>query len=74
LERRVGELNSPRGEKTALVIGAIEGMTGEFSVSDLLDACPGVSIDLIRRTLKKIRGEGRVECLGMGRNAKWRRM
>ena len=73
LERRVGELSSPRGEKTALVIGAIEGMTGEFSVSDLLNACPGVSIDLIRRTLKKMRGEGGVECLGMGRNAKWRR-
>ncbi|MDA1096589.1 MAG: Fic family protein [Chloroflexi bacterium] len=73
LERRVGELSSPRGENTALIIGAVEGLSGEFSVSDILDACPGVSIDLVRRTLKKLRADGRVECLGMGRNAKWRR-
>lgn len=73
LERRMGELSSPRGEKTALIVGAVEGMPGEFSVADLLDACPGVSIDLIRRTLKKMRGDGCVECIGMGRNAKWRR-
>jgi len=48
-------------------------MTEAFSVSDLLDACPGVSIDLIRRTLKTLRNDGGVECLGLGRNAKWRR-
>lgn len=73
LERRVGELSSPRGEKTALILGAVERMTEDFSVSDLLDACPGVSIDLIRRTLKKLRDDGGVECIGLGRNAKWRR-
>lgn len=73
LERRVGELSSPRGEKTALIIGAVKGMTEEFSVSELLDACPGVSIDLIRHTLKKLRVDGGVECIGLGRNAKWRR-
>lgn len=74
LERRVGELSSPRGEKTALVVSAVEGQLGEFAVSDIQNACPGVSIDLIRRTLKKLRAEGGVECTGMGRNAKWRQL
>lgn len=35
--------------------------------------CPGVSVDTIRRVLKKLRGE-RVECLGRGQHAKWRRL
>jgi Fic family protein len=73
LERRVGELSSPRGEKTALIVAAVESKVGEFSVSDIQDACPGVGIDLIRLTLKKLRADGSVECLGMGRNAQWRR-
>jgi Fic family protein len=73
LERRVGELRSPRGEKTALIVAAVEGKAREFSVSDIQDACPGVSIDLIRLTFKKLRADGGIECIGMGRNAKWRR-
>lgn len=74
LEIRVGQVGAPRGQKTALVVAAINAFTKEFSVSDVQDACPGVSIDLVRRTLKKLRADNEIECLGMGRNARWKRM
>jgi hypothetical protein len=34
----------------------------------------GVSVDIIRKVLKKERDAGAVECLGRGRNAKWHRI
>jgi Fic family protein len=72
-ERRVGQTASPRGEKRALVAGAIERTTGSFSVADLLRECPGVSVDMIRRVLKELKAGGKVQCLGRGRSALWRR-
>ncbi|MDO8539828.1 MAG: Fic family protein [Opitutaceae bacterium] len=71
-EQRVGQLKSPRGEKTALVEEAIARQTGQFSLSDLQNACPGVSVDLIRSVLKRLKGVS-VECLGRGHTAKWRK-
>jgi Fic family protein len=71
-ERRVGQLKSPRGEKTALVEEAIARQSGLFSLSDLQSACPSVSVDLIRSVLKRLKGTS-VECLGRGHTAKWRK-
>jgi Fic family protein len=71
-EQRLGQVKSPRGEKTALVEEAIARQTGLFSLSDLQHACPGVSVDLIRTVLKRLKGKT-VECLGRGHTAKWRR-
>jgi Fic family protein len=70
-EERIGELKPPRGEKTALIERAIRRQSGEFSISDIQDACPGVSIDLIRSVLKRLKGSS-VECLGRGHTAKWK--
>ena len=67
-EQRVGQVKSPRGEKTALVEAAIARQTGPFSLSDLQNACPGVSVDLIRSILKRLKGKT-VECLGRGHAA-----
>jgi len=72
-EERLGQVTAPRGAKTEMVLDAIREAAGEFRVSQLQDACPAVSIDLIRRTLKELRKAGRVECLGTGRGARWRR-
>jgi Fic family protein len=72
-ESRLGQVKSPRGSKTELVIAAIAHAGKSFRVSDLLQACPGVSIDLIRRVLKGLSGEGKVACLGRGQNAEWKR-
>lgn len=71
-ERRIGQVKSPRGEKTARVEDAIAKQTGPFSLSDLQNACPGVSVDLIRSVLKRLKGKT-VECLGRGQAAQWRR-
>ena len=71
-EQRVGQIKSPRGEKTALVEDAIGSQTGLFSLSDLQRACPGVSVDLIRTILKRLKGTD-VECLGRGHTAKWKK-
>lgn len=71
-EQRLGKVKSPRGEKTALVEDAIARQTGPFRLSDLQDACPGVSVDLIRTVLKRLKGKT-IECLGRGHAAQWRR-
>ena len=72
-EERVGQTAEPRGAKTELVGQAIEKAKGPFSVGDLQRECPGVGLDLIRATLKRLRAEGRVECLGRGQHARWQK-
>ncbi len=72
-ERRVGDMSTVRGEKTAMIMEAVDRFIGEFTVADIQVACPGVSLDLIRRKLKQLRASKQIECLGMGRNARWRR-
>jgi Fic family protein len=72
-EERVGQVKSPRGEKTALVDQAIARASGAFTLADLERACPGVSRDMVRRVLRDRAKEGKVECLGRGPGAPWRR-
>jgi Fic family protein len=72
-ENRLGRIKSPRGEKTGLIVQAIDGTLAAFSVADIQKQCPGVSIDMIRRTLKNLRAKGQIECLGRGQNAQWRK-
>ena len=72
-EERVGQIGSPRGAKTELLQAAIKAMPREFSVSELERACPGVSRDMVRRVLRKLRKEGKLESPGTGRGARWRK-
>ena len=72
-EKRVGQVKSPRGAKTDFVESAIHGFKNEFTLSDLEKACPGVSHDMIRRVLKDLQQAKKVECLGRGPGAKWRK-
>jgi len=72
-EQRAGQIKSPRGAKSALVLDAIGRQPGTFSVADLQAACPGVSMDMIRHLLDRLRKEGRIKCLGAGRSARWRK-
>ena len=72
-EDRIGQTAEPRGAKTELVAQAIEKAKGPFSVGDLQRECPGVGLDLIRATLKRLRAEGLVECLGRGQHARWQK-
>jgi Fic family protein len=70
-EQRVGQLKSPRGEKTGAVLAAIERQISTFRVADLQAECPGVGLDLIRRILGRLQKEKKVKALGTGRAAKW---
>lgn len=72
-ESRVGIITSAKGGKTSMILDFINRTTGTFSIKDIQDACPVVSIDMIRKILKSEKKAGNIECLGRGPNAKWRK-
>ena len=73
-EQRVGHLKSPRGEKTAAVLAAVDRQVSTFRVADLQAECPGVGVDLIRQLLARLQKEKKVKSLGTGRGAKWQKL
>ncbi len=73
-ERRAGDLASPRGEKTELVLNAIRSQMGAFRLRDIEKVCPGVGRGWIRILLSKLRKEGTVACEGRGTAALWRQV
>jgi len=73
-ERRVGQLRSPRGEKTEAVLSAIARQSSTFRVADLQTACPGVGVDLIRQILARLQKEKNIKALGTGRSARWTKL
>ena len=72
-ESRVGAIETGRGRKSAMVRATAGKMVGSFSISELMTFCPGVSRDMIRTVLERMRDEGLVECTGTGRSAAWRK-
>ncbi len=72
-ERRLGEMKSPRGAKTEQIESAVNRFSGEFTLAQLENACPGVSRDMVRKVLRGMRRDKKVECLGRGPGARWRR-
>jgi Fic family protein len=73
-EGRVGTVSGSRGAKSELVLSAIESFHGEFTVGQLQEQCPTVGIDLMRRILRQQKEAGKLECLGRGPTASWRRI
>ncbi len=72
-ERRVHEALSPRGGMTVLVETAVDGLPGEFTVSELERTCPGVSHGMICHVLSELKKKGRLEHLGRGHGKSWRK-
>lgn len=72
-EERLGRIKSPRGVKTEMIEAAVNGFSAEFTMSQLERTCPGVSREMIRRVLRRHQKDGRVECLGRGPGAPWRK-
>lgn len=73
-EDRLAMIEEPRGAKTMTVEEVIGRWDGKFTVADLEHACPGVSRDYVREILKRLRDDGRVECLSRGgAGAPWQR-
>ncbi len=72
-EERVGQTKVPRGAKTELIMSAINSFSGEFTLADLERSCPGASRDMVRRVLRELKRIKKVECLGRGPGALWRK-
>lgn len=72
-ENRVGIIRTSRGAKTDWVRDAIAQLPEEFGVGELARACSGVSRPMIRIVLEALRKEGKLEVMGTGRGAKWRK-
>ncbi len=70
---RVGAVGAPRGAKTEQVLAAIAGFAGEFTVTQIEQACPGVSRDMVRRILQAQQAVGAVACQGRGPAARWQK-
>jgi Fic family protein len=70
-EERVGTLRTGRGAKTELVEQAVARRTRPFAIAEIEAECPGVSREMVRHVLRKLRDEGRLELDGQGRGAKW---
>lgn len=73
-EERLGQVAEPKGDKTRRIELAVGRRIGSFHVNEIQQACPGISLDMIRHVLKDLRGKGAVECTGRGKLATWRRV
>lgn len=73
-EDRAQDIKPGRGAKTALLMKAIDGRHGEFSISDIERACPAVSRVMIKKVLLQMRKDKKIKCLGKGQSAKWTRI
>jgi Fic family protein len=71
-EERVGRTPSPKGAKAGEVIRAVQRQTGEFRLSDIERACPGVGREWIRRILADMKERREVAVEGRGPAARWR--
>ena len=72
-ESRLDITESPRGAKTELIERTIQCFTGPFSLADLERACPGVSRDMIRTVLRRLKQQNHLACQGRGPAARWQR-
>jgi Fic family protein len=73
-EERVGTIERGRGSKGDRVRTEVLGRTLPFSISEIEEACPGVSRDMVRLVLRAMKSEGLIESTGKGRGAKWLRI
>lgn len=73
-EGRTGALGG-RGSKKALITTFINSlMVTEFTIADVRQAAPGVSDGYINKLLGELKKAGKIEPLGTGRGARWRRL
>ena len=70
-EERVGQIEHGRGAKGERVRAEVLRRMQPFSISELEDACPGVSRDMVRLVLRAMKTEGLIVPTGKGRGAKW---
>jgi len=74
LEDRVGHIENTRGSKSERIEMAIEGKLGYFIKNEIRITCPDVGEATINRVFEKLRIERKIEVVGKGRNAKWKKL
>ena len=72
-EERVGTIERGRGAKGDRVRSEILKRQLPFSISEIEEACPGVSRDMVRRILQAQQAVGAVACQGRGPAARWQK-
>jgi Fic family protein len=70
-EERVGAVRQGRGAKTEQVRLAVLARQQPFAISDIEAECAGVSRDMVRHVLRRMKQEQLIELRGKGRGAKW---
>ena len=70
-EERVGTIERGRGAKGDRVRAEILKRQLPFSITDIEEACPGISRDTVRLVLRTMKTEGLISPMGKGRGAKW---
>jgi CRP-like cAMP-binding protein len=70
-EERVGKIERGRGAKGDRVRAEILKRNLPFSISEIEEACPGISRDMVRVILRAMKAEGLIQPTGKGRTAKW---
>ena len=73
-EERVGLVETARGAKGALVLSAIERMPRQFTISQLMEKCPTVGVDYVRKVLRTQRNAGKLKTTGRGPDAAWMKL
>lgn len=70
-EERVGQVAEPRGAKAEWIRDVVRRRKGEFRVSEIDQACPGVSREWIRNVLADMKKAGALTSRGHGVGAGW---
>ncbi|MBK7615955.1 MAG: Fic family protein [Burkholderiales bacterium] len=70
-EERVGTIERRRGAKGGRVRAEILKRLSPFSISEIEEACPGISRDMVRVVLRAMKAEGLIAPTGKGRGARW---
>jgi Fic family protein len=73
-ESRAGTIATGRGSQSKLVMQAIERLPVPFRVRDVERMAPGVSRPTINRVLARLRRDGKIRSLSLGRDAAWERV
>ena len=71
-ESRFEATKVPRGEKTAVVIRAINDFKNSFTLKELEQRCPGASRDMIQTVMKQ--NAKFLKCSGHGAGSRWERI
>jgi Fic family protein len=73
-EQRVSTIERARGAKGDRVRAEILKRNLPFAISEIEEACPGISRDMVRVVLRAMKAEGLIAPSGKGRAAKWERL